>query len=1352
MRSGWVCSAALVISLSVPARAPRELTLASAHFDASGAHVPLAHGAPLRFTLAEVRRDDASTALTSSPPRRDGDHVELERGDGIVEWWRVDARGLEHGVTLAKRPVGRGPLVLEMSTGERRAELEGDGIALRDTDGTLVATYRELVVLDAIARRVPAHMTADDGRLGIVVDDADARYPIVVDPLLVTERATLELSAVAASDSFGLRVDVTRDGTRAVIGAFADDVDGVANAGSATVLVRDGDGWTVEAVLVAAELGTGDELGRAVSISDDGVRIAVGAPRSDVAGTDAGAVWLFERVSGTWRRNDTPLTGAAMGDAFGASVALTPDGRRIAIGAPGTDRPGATDAGAAFVLRKGLGGGTSYATVEGTLLSSAPAPMDRMGESIDIDAGGWVIVGTPGDDTTAGGDSGSVTFFSRAGAAWSELATVLPMAPASSIRFGAAVALSADATRAIVGAPNESGSADVLSWTGVAWAHEAHLTLAPSFSSLFGSAVSLSADGSRAVVGAPLDDTAVGFDAGSARIYLRSGTDWALEHTFDGGSSAMHGGVGTSVSMTGDGALALVGAPFEDVDGVSGAGSARTLLRDGTGWSEGARIRAFGDGARERLGDAVALSADGQRAIVGRPSASSDRGSAEVFVRSGDRWAREATLAPADLEAGDRFGVSLALSDDAAWAIVGAPGDALGAGTVRVFRRTISVWVEVGPMSPVDASPGDRFGAAVSLSADGTRALVGAPGDAPSGSARVFLRTATFAEEGVLVVPSAGVDVGSAVALSADGTTAIVGTPNANGSARGGATTFVRGPADWMPDARLTPTVGASARAGSAVAIDAAGDTALVGAPGDAGGAGGAGSAHAFVRRGASWEAMTFGGAGMGNDRAGAAVALSRDGLWAFVGAPGADDAASDVGAVRAFVRSRDGWRADGTLYASATQPGDEVGASLSIADVGLLVGAPGDDSARGIDAGSARLFSIAGELGSPCSALDACLSGHCTDGVCCDVACGDGAIDCMACNGAATGGDDGTCAALSTAIAATIECRAAVAGGCDVADHCIAGSVVCPADEVAGAGITCRPALGACDTAERCNGVAPTCPSDALVGSGVVCHPSTGGCDPAERCDGASAACPGDVLSPSGTECGGDVEGSCTSPGVCDGERGICVGGAPFDAGTECAPAEAGVTCDAPDTCDGAGVCLPRYQPADIACGSTTLAGPCDAPNHCHGASTACVDAFLSDVTCRPSIGVCDAAETCSGDAPDCPADRLAEPGVVCRDSSDLSCNPLESCDGASAACPADIDECSGVDAGRPPDAAIDAGSVAPPLPAASCSCHAGSSATPWPLFLVALLLMRRRRRHSSMQSMRATLFSSTHSTLASP
>jgi hypothetical protein len=87
----------------------------------------------------------------------------------------------------------------------------------------------------------------------------------------------------------------------------------------------------------------GDKSGN-VSFSSDGTIVAIGGPGNDAAGTDAGHVRVFENISGVWTQIGNDILGVAAGDNFGASLSLSSDGSILAIGAP-NNSDGGTDAG-----------------------------------------------------------------------------------------------------------------------------------------------------------------------------------------------------------------------------------------------------------------------------------------------------------------------------------------------------------------------------------------------------------------------------------------------------------------------------------------------------------------------------------------------------------------------------------------------------------------------------------------------------------------------------------------------------------------------------------------------------------------------------------------------------------------------------------------------------------------------------------------------------------------------------------------------------------------------------------------------------------------------------------------------
>lgn len=262
-------------------------------------------------------------------------------------------------------------------------------------------------------------------------------------------------------------------------------------------------------------------------------------------------------------------------------------------------------------------------------------------------------------------------------------------------------------------------------------------------------------------------------------------------------------------------------------------------------------------------------------------------------------------------------------------------------------------------LTPGPPSAFSNFGYAVALDVDATRALVGSDADlATAGSARVFARTGTsWVEEAVLVgsASTVGDSAGHAVALSGDGTRAIVGAPFADPSSgfdAGLAVVFVRSGATWTEETTLVGAAGE--RVGGAVAISGDGLRAFVQAA-DAS-AVGAGTVIVFLRTGATWsiEARLAPTAPTADETFGASIAAGADGSRAIVGSPGAYAMGVSAGVTRVFARSGTSWAEEATLVASGSADYTNFGTSVGL-------DATASRAVIGSQSAGARVFSRTG-------------------------------------------------------------------------------------------------------------------------------------------------------------------------------------------------------------------------------------------------------------------------------------------------------------------------------------------------------------------------------------------------------
>ena len=116
-----------------------------------------------------------------------------------------------------------------------------------------------------------------------------------------------------------------------------------------------------------------------------------------------------------------------------------------------------------------------------------------------------------------------------------------------------------------------------------------------------------------------------------------------------------------------------------------GRRSSEASATPGMTWSQQAKLTAS-DGA---VGDTFGLvSLSGDTAMIGAQGDDSYRGSAYVFVRNGTAWSQQAKVTASDGAAGDQFGVSVSLSGDSA--LIGAVGDDSSKGSAYVFESVLS--------------------------------------------------------------------------------------------------------------------------------------------------------------------------------------------------------------------------------------------------------------------------------------------------------------------------------------------------------------------------------------------------------------------------------------------------------------------------------------------------------------------------------------------------------------------------------------------------------------------------------------------------------------------------------------
>ena len=383
--------------------------------------------------------------------------------------------------------------------------------------------------------------------------------------------------------------------------------------------------------------------------------------------------------------------------------------------------------------------------------------------------------------------------------------------------------------------------------------------------------------------------------------------------------------------------------------------------------------RPDGDPAFSSCGGSVAIADD--YAVVGCPEYQAGIGAVFFYRKEGGAW----TL---DARGVGSFESQLGFSV-AAWGntvAVGAPrgtsagpNSGLRRGYVEIWERISGeggrlYWVGRASLYPDPGASAqyDRFGATLALGPD--TLVIGSPQSdgesaADRGSAFVYVRgTASWDHQQTLLAsdPQAGANFGAAVSLS--GSRVLIGAPGHGGPLGAGAAyLFELSGATWTEQQQLNASEAASQdRFGASLLL--AGETALVGAPGDDHGAGtDAGSIYAYRLSAGTWlETQRISPPqGSTGDQFGASIAASGDLMVG--GAPYADlPGAPDAGAAASFTFASGSWSHQRRLDPSTPRVSAHFGTALAIATTLVLVGAPDDEQQpASLDSGSATVFEI---------------------------------------------------------------------------------------------------------------------------------------------------------------------------------------------------------------------------------------------------------------------------------------------------------------------------------------------------------------------------------------------------------
>ena len=498
----------------------------------------------------KIARPDAGTARISAT----GTRIEYERADGSVEWFDNSEAGLEHGMTLAKRPPSSDRWIhigFEVSGHKARPDpASGSDLVFSGEDGKAAYGYRNLKAWDASGRELETMLAATEGSMEWRIDDEGARYPLTIDPLIVNAES---LPVPANRTSFGSNVCV--DGDTAVVGDYVETTALGTNVGAVYVFRRSAGTWALEARIGSFDPAQGEQFGRGLALDGEVIAAGVAQDNNPIPG---GTIQIFRRFGSNWNFADRILPPTPTSH-FGDLLAM--DAGILIVGRPGENGlNGLIGEGRVLVYQVDFGSSSSPQVL---FAQGGGAAQDQFGSSVAI-KGGRITVGAPGVDTEDVEGAGAVYVFGGGSFFWSQQAKLTAPNPLEYEGMGRSVAIDGDWV--VAGAPyqsrmgREDGVAYVFSHSGSSWAFDGSLATPTqtSFHTGFGSAVAIA--GNRMAIGT----TYFKAHGGQVLVYQRVGKTWLRRAAVGNLASDTRFPV-----LAMDGSLLLAGFPIHENTGTA---------------------------------------------------------------------------------------------------------------------------------------------------------------------------------------------------------------------------------------------------------------------------------------------------------------------------------------------------------------------------------------------------------------------------------------------------------------------------------------------------------------------------------------------------------------------------------------------------------------------------------------------------------------------------------------------------------------------------------------------------------------------------------------------------------------
>lgn len=302
-------------------------------------------------------------------------------------------------------------------------------------------------------------------------------------------------------------------------------------------------------------------FGRALSLSDNGNIVAIGAPNSDYNGNDSGHVSIFQNINNSWTQIGNDIVGENGNDNFGYSISLSNDGSTIAIGGIGNDING-FESGYVKIFKLI---NNTWNQIGSDIYGEAFSNFS--GWSVDLSGDGNIVAISAIFNSDNGNQSGHVRVFENINNSWTQIGNDIDGENSGDF-FGSSISISDNGNIIAIGALYndgngfDSGHVRVFENINNIWTQIGNDIDGEYSGDNFGRSVSISNNGDILVVGAPIN-TENQIDSGHARIYININNIWTkVGDDIDGEYSEDF--FGNSVSISGDGELVAISAPNND--------------------------------------------------------------------------------------------------------------------------------------------------------------------------------------------------------------------------------------------------------------------------------------------------------------------------------------------------------------------------------------------------------------------------------------------------------------------------------------------------------------------------------------------------------------------------------------------------------------------------------------------------------------------------------------------------------------------------------------------------------------------------------------------------------------------